>query len=339
MNQLLEKGYVLIPSNLDVGELRRSIQYDVDNFPEYTNTKNGMVLGGFAAYNNASSFHCPSVRNIRQKCYPIVAPVIKSIAPSGTWYFESIPDRLCIREPNTTVTAESWHRDESIFALETDDIFGGWINLDDFDSYFSCIPGTHIRGRDKGSGGFAKISKGQVDETKKVLVKIPPGYILVFFETLIHEVLRKKIDFRSYRLFLGWRLTESNKPLLPDLDSMLERQAPITIKSGQEPPMYPKLYWVNYFDRLESFSKNFVPQILEHKVRKTIVWYNKDTKEKIRPCEKKKLPKEKVYSVAFKSNVVVVPRVMKGLRDYNLPCYSPYSKEEYHIYYPQLINQ
>ena len=57
--------------------------------------------------------------------------------------FEQVIDRMMFRRAGQSASAKSWHRDESLHAKEGDHIFGGWINLDDFNQTFSGIPESH----------------------------------------------------------------------------------------------------------------------------------------------------------------------------------------------------
>ena len=83
---------------------------------------------------------------------------------------------MLYRKVGRSPSRESWHRDEAINAEENDQIFGGWINLDTEDQYFSCAPGTHTGV--KGHSGFAPISKEEAKKYNKKEVKksvtIPP---------------------------------------------------------------------------------------------------------------------------------------------------------------------
>lgn len=260
VNKLKTDGYVVLRANIgDLGKIRSDIDMEIKNFQEFKNDASDRYpLGGFSAYGNPSSFHNMTVRDIREKSYNVVSPLLSEYSPSHMKHM--IIDRLLVRPPGRKMSKETWHRDEAATSKDDDVIFGGWINLNDEPSFFSCVPTSHIGV--VGHGGFSKLDDDQkrMYTHNKVLVKIPPGYILVFNEKIVHEVLPTKNKHPIYRVFLGWRLTQSDQPLDNDLLTKLVTQAPIPLKSGQYPPMYAKLHLVNWKDRLEKYSENFDPK-------------------------------------------------------------------------------
>jgi hypothetical protein len=263
-------------------------------------------LGGFAAYGNPSSFHNPTVRDLRTKAYGIIAPSLdKLIERKGEDYKkEMVIDRLVIRPKGRTPSSESWHRDEAPDAATGDVVLGGWWNLDDNVSKFSCVPKSHL-GVD-GHCGFSRITSKEdiaAFTKKKTLVSIPPGAIILFNEKIVHEVLNARKAFTSYRLFLGWRITKESTPLLgASLFTQLEEQAPVTIKSKQEPPMWAKLHWTNWVDKLSAYSEGYKEVCVE---AKTVASGANKGKE-------------------FK----IVNRNMRSLKDYDFQLYPSYTDEE-----------
>jgi hypothetical protein len=292
---------------LDRVAVRASLDAEVVGFSEFKeDAVDRAPLGGFAAYGNPSSFHNPTVRDLRLKAYDIVAPTLDAMIERKYNGFkkEVLIDRVVIRSKNRTPGAESWHRDEAPTAATGDVVLGGWWNLDDSVSHFSCIPKSH-RGV-KGHAGFARItSKEEIAAftDKKTLVSIPPGAILLFNEKIVHEVLNTRRAFTTYRLFLGWRITKATTPLIGDiLFTQLEDQAPVTIKSGQAPPMWAKLHWTNWLTKLSAYSANFKAECLEAKT---------------------------VASGANKGNEFnIVHRHMRSLKEYGLPLYPAYTDKE-----------
>lgn len=263
---LLKNGYAVVmpvgDSIIDRAATRSAIDKEIAEFREFSDDATDRTpLGGFAAYGNPSSFHNPTVRDLRMKAYNIIAPTLdRLIYKTGEGYKkEAIIDRLLVRPPKRSPSAETWHRDEAPAAEDDDIVLGGWWNLDDKASQFSCIPRTHKAV--SGHSGFGLIKdKDQIAEynSTKFCINIPPGGILLFNEKLVHEVLATKRAYTSYRLFLGWRITKSSTPLFGDkLAIQLEEQAPVTIKSSQEPPMWAKLHWTNWVEKLAEFSSNF----------------------------------------------------------------------------------
>jgi len=257
---LEELGYNVIPFVTNTEELRNEMIQTCEEYPEYKTQESGnlYVMGGFAAQGNPASFHNPFVRRLREMC--MVEILLSGAVPkfSDDQKIEHIIDRLMLRRKGSRPGAESWHRDEAKGTNPGDAVYGGWINLDSSEQYFSCIPGTHRESKDS-QGGFAKISREESVKLKpyKRVVTIPPGSILIFNEDIVHEVLPTASGKDSYRLFLSWRVSSSETPLIANIDSIIEDQGVVPIKSGQIPAMYSKLHWTNWWDRLNAFSTMF----------------------------------------------------------------------------------
>lgn len=311
VESLKTNGYAVYDIyGLNRARFRGWINWDIVSFPEFTpECTDRRPLGGFGAFNNPSSFHCPSVRCLRRIAYHIISPVLQGLKPDESYHKEMIIDRLMVRPAGVAPSAETWHRDEAPLAHDTDIILGGWINLDDRDQVFSCVPGTHdVVSGHSGFGLIKDKSAIALYNQQRVHVVIPPGHMLIFNEKLIHEVLAKRQKHACYRLFTSWRLTKSLEPLHDNLDEMLDKQAAVTIKSGQQPPMWAKLHWTNWVDKLEEYSKSFVPI-----------------------CREEATVKSGPKAGRVVSRVV---RHMKSLVEYGMPTYSPYSPEERSMYKP-----
>ena len=162
---LLREGWVVIPTSL--GSDREKLDSVRDAFdehfrqspellnarPEDPTWKN--VLGGFAALGNPSSFHHKFVRKMREMCEAAVLD--EDALPLNGRRLEQCFDRMMRRIPGESTDVESWHRDEALNTLPGDDIFGGWINLDNESQFFSCAPGTHTEdGVHDRNDGFAR---------------------------------------------------------------------------------------------------------------------------------------------------------------------------------------
>jgi hypothetical protein len=300
---------VFNPEN--VHGLREQFINTVKSFPEFLPSAEKYVAGGFGALGNPASFHNPFVRILRQWAMVSLIPIFSNMV-TPEWRLEQIHDRMMYRLPGDTASKESWHRDEAPTSQPSDKTFGGWINLDEHPQYFSCAPGTHLAVR--GGSGFGKISKQESKqmEKQKSLVEIPPGCILVFYEHIAHEVMSRKLKYISCRLFLGWRLTKEIEPLLTTRDGLqtqLDIQAVMPLKSKQTPPMYPTLYWTNWRKKLEDWSRQtFPPNMLE--VRR-------------------------VESGAKQGDVhTVIPRFLPALAEMGLPLYEPYTEHEFSMHVP-----
>jgi len=266
------RGFTMLPF-IDARQLQQ-IRREFDNtsaqFPEYKQNTKGRVMGGFCAYGNPSSFHNIFVRQMRLYAHSAIIDLMSFIiamkSQPSKWKLQQIVDRMALRPAGTKATKESWHRDEAKLANDTDTIYGGWVNLDSEDQEFSCVPGTHTEVR--GHAGFAPIRDKEEKErykTKSLRVRIPPGYMIVFNETIVHEVVSKAFKHGMYRLFLGWRITTSDQPLFPIRD-LLKDQAVMPLKSGQIPPIYAALHWTNHVDKIVRFTEeNIKPQCTETK--------------------------------------------------------------------------
>tara|TARA_Y100000768_G_scaffold312135_1_gene246842 strand:+ start:258 stop:1529 length:1272 start_codon:yes stop_codon:yes gene_type:complete len=327
-NHLLREGWVVIPTALGsdavkLQQVRDAFDQHFRESPELLNPRPEdptwrCVLGPFAALGNPSSFHHPFVRAMREMCEAAVLD--HDALPLNGRRLEQCFDRILRRVPGDVFGGESWHRDEAKHTQPGDDIFGGWINLDLEPQYFSCAPGTHnepdARGR---NDGFAKITSPEEKARYKAIadahgpVAIPPGHILIFYERLVHEVLKRKTTHIMRRLFLGWRATNAHEPLFgqQQTDAWIQSQAPAKIKSGQATDIFPSAY-VSYpknYEARTKFSKSvFVPQCLYlHRV---------------------------ASGEHEGQEFMSVLKNMKGLADYGMPLHRAYDEHERKIMFP-----
>jgi hypothetical protein len=300
------------------------------DFPEFLPSKTDdlFVLGGFAALGNPSSFHNMCVRQLREWAMSalltqVFQPYVRAYCPApATVRLEQIWDRMLIRVPAANVTGEAWHRDVAKRTEAEDVVFGGWLNLDATPQYFCCAPGSAAKFA--GEEGFYKIPKAELAgwDKQKRMIEIPPGFILIFNETLVHTVLPSAKSKRAdpdpnCRLFLGWRLTQSVHPLLPIVsnttpeeyvEQVMAKQAAPLLKSGQGTAMYAQLHWTNWRDQIETFSEGL------HDVCKEYI---------------------EVRSGDHQGEVRhIVARYMSNLEDYGLPMYPAYTEAEKTMHYP-----
>lgn len=261
-------------------------------------------MGGFGACNFPSSFHHPIIRELRKIIKKMLAEKIFIDAyPKSK--LESLYDRLCIRHPNySSLPAESWHVDlaESSETSEvngnksvpsSDVCYGGWVNFTmnvdiDVDASrlvemqkglvqeFRCLPGSH-KLNFKSVGGFDKI-QNPIDQkaltSREVVIKVPPGHAIVFVQGLLHRVNPMGRndntvikDPPSVRLFHGFRLTNDVNPLYP---LPYENGGVPQLPSGQWPPIYPKLYWLNHRMLIDEFCFILKDQVVGLKTTKGI---------------------------------------------------------------------
>jgi hypothetical protein len=269
-----------------------------------------LIMGGFGAYANPTSFHHPEIRAIRREVYDYLFPSLKETFPGRN--VEMLLDRFAKRSKGTQPMAESWHRDvtNSKTKLDDDEIYGGWINLDPPGSEpqrFSCVPSTH---KDAYTGkGFDKIPKEKIPyyKERKQVFEIPPGHIIMFNQDLVHEVFPKKSKFDSYRLFCGWRVTRGKIPLY-DNAKVFEDQGIPQLGGGMLPPMYYANHWQYPGPRenLINFSQTVRPEFREDRLMKT---------------------QNKIFNI--------VQRYMKSLREAGLQMWPEYKKVEKDMFIPK----
>lgn len=254
-----------------------SMKHAVDNTPEFVEqhyreggtregqrrslfdmTQTNIAAGGFAALNHPSSFHNQFVRSLRMRAHGEV--VFRDLfgmtnnngANRGSTHLEQVVDRMMVRRSQQTPTSEAWHRDVAVGTRPGDRVFGGWINLNSYDQYFSCVLGSAHERRDPTDPvGFATIPEAKHPEivARSSKVVIPPGHMIVFNEDTIHEVANNTNTTTLLRLFTGWRLSrwepfgQTPEPLIVDLDRRLRDQEGMPLKSGQH-----KHYYDDYFE-------------------------------------------------------------------------------------------
>ena len=335
----------------EIASIREAFKAELRGFPEYRRSADNpdvspsgnpivYVLGGFAALGNPASFHNPLVRKIRMRCYKAVTPLLRTVVarskPSlrDRLKVQVLFDRMMNRLPSQQAVPESFHRDvvEADEVLDDDEIYGGWINLDNVDQYFSFVPGSHLGLKlTELEKGFAAIPEDQVKVigTQRERVAIPPGHMILFPQYILHEVVAQKAKHEMMRLFLGWRITVSDLPMNHDLRERMTTQAIMRIPGGMYPPMYASNHG-SYFLR-----KQFrpIPDDADYKVN-TIEW----SEETMRPRTLVNKPAKGTHP-PYK----IVARYMDSLKSYqdmgtDTWMYPPYTEEESLIYFPHRMN-
>jgi len=337
-------GVVTIPviDPLHIKDLRNKFMNTLRGFPEYKrNPENPdldsfgntlvYVLGGFAALGNPASFHNDLVRDLRQKCRKAVIPLFKELIDSYVdkklrteTKLEMLFDRMMYRQKSQKPIAESWHRDviPPDRIQDNDELFGGWLNLDEDDQYFSCIPGSHLGKRQKDlDKGFATIPKDEVAIIGKYRHKfrVPSGHMIVFPQYVLHEVVSQPSKKNMMRVFTGWRTTISNDYLHSDTKQKIIMQSVMPLPSGQKPPMFSANHG-SMFRRTQFKPIPDNPQKVS-----TIEWsVNSFLKD--------------LLKVDKRTNEYIIPRFLESLSYYKLPMYTPYTEEEMSLYRPQKLD-
>jgi len=264
LEQLETLGFIVLDSGFNSTQLYQEFQDTLKTFAAFKPDTTSYVGGGFSALGNSRSFHNAFVRDIRRKLHnQLLSPLKRLGAARGTPFLELLVDRMLYRPLGTKMAGENWHRDEAPGNAD-DLVLGGWINCGTQVEHFICVPTTQLD-RHKGKG-FLKLKKEDFPSyrQRERTVYIRPGQVLLFNETLIHRVAPSKGEHALCRLFLGWRLTSSTEPLNPITRSQLEQQLVVTLKSGQMPRMFPKLWPVNHKHLLPEFSKQLADDYLDH---------------------------------------------------------------------------
>lgn len=334
---LLTNGYVVVcvMNNDQLATVRSGLLSDMATYKDVTpgNTK-PLVLGSFGALGNAASFHSPAVRNLRKVIHGVGFPYMAETAQSlydrdgDEFNVSQVIDRLRVIQPKSVTNKETWHRDISPFS--DDMVFGGWVNLDFSDQYFSCVPGTHNDPLFVARKGFSKekhtetLTSGGVRlvNGKPVQkVTIPPGCMLIFSERILHEICKSKTDITSMRLHTAWCLTKGDSPLIPKLDQILKRQKPVTVKSGQHPPVFAQLHAVNWPEKLKNLEGVYDFPYLLYSYKSGKASINHPNGILIPHPLNKPMP-----SLAALSGFHKTDRM-----------YAPYTDEEIALYYPQRV--
>ena len=291
-------GVVVLPVLPDYKQWSERIWAAMDEFPEYKvkGRRVQRVLGGFGALGNPSSFHHPTIRALRKELKSRVHPFFKSYAQGaalssrpevaqGADRLEMLMDRVCVRHRDFgTVSTESWHRD--VYGgpkplHESDEVFGGWVNLSENTQELVVLLGTHNDPRDATTGFATQENDGcltarlraQKSDTiklnKKGHVEVPPGHAVIFVQHILHAVLGgKQPNTEELRLFCGYRLTSDTEPLM-EYDTI--NMGVPRIPSGQLPPMYSQNHYMffNKYDRFREWGeRTFHPQCLFERLTK-----------------------------------------------------------------------
>lgn len=240
----------------DLNDIQHSFSHMEASFPEFTINARPLVLGGFAAYGNPSSFHNPFVKHLRKQCLKTVMDngiftrFLRDMNIGHTDYkVEVLFDRILHRFQGQKPVSETAHRDITPHSElhDGDYVFGGWLNLSNTDQHFMCKPGSHLDTKDtktasESSSGFNTLSKESTQTEYMPFRKeftVKPGHLILFPQHILHEVLSNKSKHTQYRLFIGWRLTKSKTLIFEQQKKQAIRDLSVPVlPSGQTPPMY-----------------------------------------------------------------------------------------------------
>ena len=173
--------------------------------------------------------------------------------------------------------------------------------------------GSHLDTTIKNTkSGFAKLeSNNNISLVKSVLtvVEVPPGCVILFPQQILHEVLNKKLDHTSFRLFTGWKIGPKtrNMPFSYYSNKVFDDMTVVNLPGGGEPRVYSDYHGSVYL------KKPF--EVVQSKEKiSTVEWMKKVFKP-----------------IAFEGEVV--PKTMKSLKEMGFgsvyPTYTPEEKEMY----------
>jgi len=240
----------------DLNDIQHSFSHMEASFPEFTINARPLVLGGFAAYGNPSSFHNSFVKRLRKQSLETVISngiftrFLEAMNVNPYDYkIEVLFDRILHRFKGQKPISETAHRDITPHSElhDGDYVFGGWLNLSNTDQHFMCKPGSHLDTKDtktasESSSGFNTLSKESTQNEYMPFRKectVKPGHLILFPQHILHEVLSNKSKHTQYRLFIGWRLTKSNSLIFEHQKrSAIHHLSVPVLPSGQIPPMY-----------------------------------------------------------------------------------------------------
>ncbi len=357
------------------------------SLPEYqrlhndpTKTPNGKKLiytaGGFGALGTPSSFHNDLVRELRMKAYEKMLPIFQELLRHlniPQHKLQVLFDRMMFRLAGQSPMAEAWHRDvmKTEQIEEQDIIFGGWLNFDpNHDQQFNYIPSSHLNQRVYGlKDGFACIYdylksikpplapqdiKDAMNNltSKKATLTIPPGYLVIFPQYILHEVVAVAQTYDMIRLFMGWRLTTSNRSIYLEAEQDEEyntdnqhgrkRKAPKNeqlidildqiLDKGQVPQlpggMIPPMYSANHGRCFINKPFCMIPKDISSQM--SLQEWSTTT---FQPNVIATRTNWDLMSPNFKQQYTLVDRHMKSLSEYGFT-FKPYSEQERKIYKP-----
>lgn len=265
------------------------------------------TLGSFGAVNLPSVIHSDVAREMRQDMHvrmkELVAGLMRGLCDSRSAehakfavndeghptiagnrvYFKQLFDRPLVRDAaacNATGSKNGWHRDmcgagqEATYGRDGELGFriGGWLALQHTQD-FVYAPGTAAF--KVLPGGFAKSTKADCKRyaASEIPVKVKPGQVVIYDETLARRVAptRNSTGRPMVRMFLAFDVNADPgygpQPLYP-LEEARDGKV-VTLKSGQVPRMYPKIYWINHLENLLAYAGKLEDTLLVNRTRNT----------------------------------------------------------------------
>jgi hypothetical protein len=287
---------------------KSTIQRIVANDPTLAAADARRVGGAFGACGHPSSFHDERIRILRAWIFAEVVDMFREyLVANPDVYIQMVPDRVLLRTHDTKVAGKSTiHRDappdDDEACLQT---FGGWFSMSQGQK-LCLVPGSHRE--QHSAAGFAPES---AQESRLVVVPVPKGHLVLFDETCLHKVDNAR-NF-VFRLFVGFKLVRGPRPIDDCMRREFITQAPVTLKSGQSSPMYPKIWAVNFLEKAADLVNIVAPPV------------------RFRACEKRTIKSGKRKGETFVQVRRIMPSLFKLFK--KIP-FAKYDETELALYTP-----
>ena len=258
---------------------------------EFLDTSKELRMGARGTLGTPSSQHCAEIRKVRNQIHDALAVGLAQVFPGQ--YLQFAIDRYGERYAGTTIQGDDWHRDVSGQPVEGTEIFGGWFNLNplprtekerkETTQYFSHAPYTwtdELPASDKEKDkGYDRLSPEETARYKarRQVAEVATGCGVIFNEKTVHDVKsdrRPKDAKTSRRLYIKVRVSTEPTTMFGEevILSRLAAQAVMPLNLTDEPPMYDMRHVQYWGARLEEFSKNLRPELLEAPNEKGMVF-------------------------------------------------------------------
>ena len=380
--KLFEDGYFVVDGVFPT--LRTELEQTFQGFQEFVehpkfdelNDKDvalRYICGGTSFLSSPSIFHNITSQKFRARTAAYLMPVLaRFVAKLGNpdYKLARYLDRIQVRPKGVSATAEHWHRDAPPETHKGEFWTGGFQNCDPINMKFSCIKKSHKL--DSESKGFEAVAKGEIKKLNARLaaqagqedtdedgnIVVPPGHVIVFISTIIHQVYSKPAVETSVKHFLGFRITpydtsgvyktvkEAGEELpcagkkkkrtkkmitkaieipFDELEKQMRDNAVMVLPSGQPPPMYPGLYLCNQ----ENLQRRYLPF-----VRKMLVNGEGSMRYRLFGPDGKML-RNADGKLAHQGGQFTDTRSMKSLKEILGHAVYPYNKTEIDMVRPQ----
>lgn len=245
---------------------------------EFLDTSKELRMGARGTLGTPSSQHCAEIRKVRQQIHDTLAAGLAEVFPGK--YLQFAIDRYGERYAGTTIQGDDWHRDVSGQPAEGIEIYGGWFNLNpaprtekerkETTQYFSHVPYTWTDELPASDKGYDRLSPEETARYKarRQVAEVATGCGVIFNEKTVHDVKsdrRPKDAKTSRRLYIKVRVSTEPTTMFGEevILSRLAAQAVMPLNLTDEPPMYDMRHVQYWGARLEEFSRNVRPELLE----------------------------------------------------------------------------